>query len=68
MKDHRHPADDGWRLRRVLREAIIDDYERQNKASRHYPRKKQETPPGCPIIKAATPQQIARAKEVRAMI
>ncbi len=66
MKDHRHPAEDGWRLRRVLRESIVDSYKRKNKASRNYPRKKQESPPGKPIINNATPQQIAQAKVVMA--
>ena len=68
MRDYRHPAGDGWRLRRELREATIDDYTRQNKTSRNYPRKKKETPPGRPIINDATPKQVASAKEVRAMI
>jgi len=67
MKDYRHPAEDGWRLQRILREATIDSYERQNKTSRNYPRKKKETPPGCPIINNATPQQVAHAKQVRTM-
>ena len=64
MKDYRHPAEHGWRLRRVLQRAVIDSYVRQNKTSRHYPRKKQESPPGCPIIKVASPQQVARAQAV----
>ena len=68
MNDYRHPAEDGWRLRRILREATIDSYLRQNKTSRNYPRQKQETPPGCPVINIATPQQVARAKELRAKI
>ena len=66
MNDYRHPAADGWRLRQILREATIDSYIRQNKQSRNYPRKKQEAPPGCPIINIATPQQVARATEIRA--
>jgi hypothetical protein len=64
MKDYRHPAECGWRLRRVLREATIDSYARQNKTSRNYPRKKKETPPGRPVINIATPQQIALAKDL----
>ena len=39
MKDYRHPVENGWRLRRELREATIDDYVRQNKTSRNYPGK-----------------------------
>ena len=64
MKDYRHPAERGWRLRRILREAKIDSYARQNKTSRNYPRKKKETPPGSPIINNATPRQVARAKDL----
>lgn len=62
MRDYRHPAEHGWRLCRILRTAIIDSYVRPNKSSRHYPRKKQESPPGCPKINDATQQQIERAK------
>ena len=68
MKDYRHPIEDGWRLCRELREATIDDYVRQNKTSRNYPRKKKETPPGRPIINDATPKQVTRAKEVIAIM
>ena len=49
-----------------LRDAVIDPYERKNKTSRGYPRKKQETPPGAPQLSRASPQQIQQAKEVTA--
>lgn len=68
MKDYRHPAENGWRLCRILREATIDTYERQNKTSRNYPRKKKETPPGSPVIHSATPHQVSRAKQLRTML
>lgn len=63
MRDYRHPAERGWRLRRLLQKAVIDSYVRTRKTSRNYPRKKQESPPGSPIINQATAQQVARAKE-----
>ena len=31
----------------LLLKAVIDNYERGSKASRDYPRKKEETPPGA---------------------
>lgn len=64
LKDYRHPAERGQNLRRQLQTAVIDSYERPNKASRNYPVKKREKPPGCPIINVATPQQIMRAKHL----
>lgn len=64
MRDYRHPAERGETLRHHLREAIIDSYIRHNKASRDYPRKKQEKAPGLPDISTATPQQVAHAKQL----
>ena len=66
MRDYRHPQERGESLCQQLRRAIIDSYVRKNKVSRNYPRKKQEKPPGSPIITDATPQQIAKAQEVLA--
>jgi hypothetical protein len=53
-------------LGRLLADALIDPYQRKNKASRAYPRKKTD-PPGTspPTIKKATKQQVRLAKEVR---
>src|SRR5262249_42513448 len=64
MKDYRHPAEREPNLRRQLQNAIIDSYVRPNKASRNYPRKKHETPPGHPIINEATSTQVTRAKRL----
>lgn len=58
MRDYLHPLERGRSLRERLRAALIDEYPRGNKTSRHYPRKKQETPPGPPrIIVASTTQR-----------
>jgi hypothetical protein len=48
-----------------LAQAIIDDYPRRNKASRDYPRKKQEKPAGPPEIIPATKEQVQRARDVK---
>lgn len=64
MRDHRHPAQRGRRLCDRLRRAIIDSYARGDKASREYPRKKQESPPGPPEILDATRKQIAHAESL----
>jgi hypothetical protein len=66
LRDYLHPTEQGERLCERLREAIIDAYIRKNKASRNYPRKKQERPAGPPVILRASRTQIKRAKEVTA--
>jgi len=48
MRDYLHPTERGSRLCERLRRALIDRYVRKNKASRNYPRKKQENPPALP--------------------
>lgn len=51
----------------MLLDALIDEYERGDKTSRDYPRKKNDRHrPSKPIIQQATPQQIARAQELLA--
>ena len=44
---------------------MIDDYKRGSKASRDYPRKKQEVPPGPPKVFRATKKQILIAKQIK---
>lgn len=52
-------------LRRDLGLALKDNYQRHSsKASRNYPRKKREKPPGPPRIQPATPLQIRRAQNL----
>lgn len=68
MRDYLHPTERGERLCERLRKAIIDSYERKNKASRDYPRKKKEKPPGVPTLLTASQAQIDRAKQVKKML
>lgn len=53
-------------FRRTLRGATTDDYQRTGpKQIRHWPRKKQEKPPGPPKIQPATEQERQQAKRLR---
>ena len=65
LRDYLHPTAHGERLCQRLRQAITDSYLRKNKASRHYPRKKQQRSPGPPNILRATHAQIQHAKQVK---
>jgi hypothetical protein len=67
LRDYRHPREPAQRLRTQLRRAVTDAYVRQNKASRAYPRKKQESPPGAPKIITANKSQIQHAKQITAI-
>jgi len=57
LRDYLHPSSPHGGLRQRLRQALIDSYQRTSKASRNYPRKKQEKPPGPPRITIATSAQ-----------
>jgi len=50
----------------LLDRALVDPYERKNKASRDYPKMKQEPGAGPPVIVKATPAQVGRARQIRA--
>lgn len=65
VRDYRHPAERGERLRDRLQAALIDPYHRANKNSRDYPRQKQERPAGPPQLVAASKTQIRQAQEIR---
>ena len=65
LRDYRHPRVRGQSLCARLRLAVIDSYVRKNKASRNYPRKKQESPPGSPIILHASRPQVQAAQRLR---
>lgn len=65
MRDYRHPVVRGQTLRAMLRESVIDTYERKSKASRNYTRKKKEQPAGSPRIIDATPRQIEHARVLK---
>jgi hypothetical protein len=58
LRDYLHPVERGGSLRERLRDAVIDGYRRTLKASRDYPRKKQERPPGPPRIVNPTTTQL----------
>jgi len=64
LRDYLHPTERGQRLCERLRHAIIDPYQRKNKTSRHYPRKKQEHAAGPPLIVRASRSQVQRAKTI----
>lgn len=65
MREYKSRPDPGERLTELLNLALIDPYVRKNKASRDYPRKKQERPPGPPIILRATRKQTKDAQEIK---
>lgn len=67
MRDYLHPTQDGQRLCERLRQALIDSYVRKNKASRNYPRKKKEKPPGVPKLLAANRKQITHAAQLKTL-
>ena len=65
LRDYVHPVRRGATLCDRLREAVIDPYQRQNKTSRDYPRKKKEAPPGPPTIIRASNREISLAETLR---
>ncbi len=67
MRDYRSRPDPGEDLASLLGAALIDPYVRKgSKASRNYPRKKNEKPADKPVIESASREQVARAKELKA--
>jgi IS4 transposase len=66
MREYKSLPDPGDRLTERLNVAIIDDYQRTDKRSRDYPRKKQETPTRPPILRIATTSQRAQAQHIKA--
>jgi hypothetical protein len=65
MREYKSPADPGERMRQLIDRALIDPYQRKNKTSRDYPRKKQEQAAGPPIIRKATRAQVQQAIQVK---
>ena len=65
MREYRSRPDPGDRMRDLIDRAIIDPYKRKNKASRDYPRKKEEQAPGPPVILKASRAQIRVAQRVK---
>jgi hypothetical protein len=66
MREYKSLPERGERLTALLDRAIIDPYQRKNKTSRDYPRKKQQTATGPPVIRNATRSQIIIAQQVKA--
>ena len=65
LRQYKSAPDPGESLVEMVGKAVIDAYERANKSSRDYPRKKQEKPPGAPKVRNATKAEINAAKEIR---
>jgi Transposase DDE domain len=65
LREYKSAADPGESLIEMVGKAVIDCYERANKSSREYPRKKQEQAAGAPKVRNATKAQINAAKEIR---
>jgi hypothetical protein len=65
MREYKSRPEAGEDLWSLLSGALIDEYRRTNKASRDYPRKKYEPPPGAPEIVPATREQKALAKKIK---
>ena len=65
MREYKSPPDPGERMKQLIDRAIIDPYQRKNKTSRDYPRKKQEQAAGSPILRKATPAQVSQAIQVK---
>lgn len=65
MREYKSVPDPGERMRQLIDRAILDPYQRTNKSSRDYPRKKQEQATGPPILRIATRAQVQLAKQVK---
>ena len=66
MREYKSPPDAGERLPELLNRCILDAYQRRNKRSRDYSRKKYDPATGAPMILKATQTQIKQAKQVKA--
>jgi len=65
-RDYKHEANPRRTLRILLRNSILDTYERTKpKGSRDYPRKKKHKQAGAPDIQNATDQQQNEAKQLK---
>ena len=65
MREYRSRPGPGESLWERLSEAVIDAYERTNKASRDYPRKKRAHAIGAPEIRPATEFEIEAARQIK---
>ncbi len=65
LREYKSLPDPGESLWDLLSKAVIDAYQRANKSSRDYPRKKQHPATGAPKIRCATKAQINAARDIR---
>jgi hypothetical protein len=65
LREYKSAPDPGESLRDLLSKAVIDPYQRGDKSSRDYPRKKQGHAIGAPRMLQATKAQIKAAREFR---
>jgi hypothetical protein len=65
LREYKSGPDPGESLVELVGKAVIDPYQRADKSSRDYPRKKQEQAAGAPKVRNATTAQINAAKEIR---
>lgn len=65
MQEYRSRPGPGESLWERLSEAVIDAYQRSNKASRNYPRKKHAHAIGAPEIRPATKVEIEIAQQIK---
>ena len=65
MRQYKSRPDEHEDLFSLLSTAIIDDYDRANKTSRDYPRKKQEQAAGPPKITTANNDQKQHARQIK---
>jgi len=65
MRESKNHPEPGESLREHLKRAVIDNYQRANKKSRAYPRKKYEPPPKPPLLQTATRLQKKLARFIR---
>jgi len=65
MRQYREQISTATRLTKRLDLATVDEYQRADKASRHYPRKKQHRVTKPPTLQIATQDQIQAARKIR---
>jgi hypothetical protein len=65
MREYKSRPDPGERLTELLDRAILDPYQRKDKTSRDYPRKKQQHATGPPTIRKATRAQVQQAQHLK---
>ena len=65
MREYKSRPDSGESLRELVSGAVVDSYQRANKSSRDYPRKKHGHAIGAPQILKATKDQMKMAQQIR---